>query len=344
MASNSFGQIFKITTFGESHGKAIGVVIDGCPAGIEIDILDIQKELDKRKPGLSQYTSPRKEPDQVKILSGVTEGLSTGAPIALLVENRDADSSKYENIKDIYRPGHANFSYLQKYGIFDHRGGGRASARETVVRVAAGAIAKKLIEPITIRAWVDEVGGEKDQEAIEHLLEEVIKDGDSVGACISCEIENLMPGLGDPIYEKLEMKLAAAMLSIPATKGIEFGNGFQSSKLRGSENNDLFEVNEGEKVSFTSNHHGGILAGISTGENIYFRVAFKPTSSIKIPQKSVNQMGEEVVFTLPEGSRHDPCVALRAPPIVESMAALVIADCFLISSCSKKPKYVGLVN
>lgn len=331
MASNSFGRIFRITTFGESHGKAIGVVIDGCPAGIEISREEIQKELNLRRPGFSRFTSPRKEEDAVEIISGVFEGKSTGAPIALLIANKDADSSKYEPIKHLYRPGHANYTYLHKYGIFDHRGGGRASGRETVARVAAGAIAKKVVQPIEIRAWVEEVGGEREQKGMERILEEVMKEGDSIGAIVAAEITNVPAGLGDPVYEKLEANLASAMLSIPATKGIEFGTGFQCAKMRGSQHNDEYT-----REGFTSNSHGGILAGISSGETITFRVVFKPTSSIKKPQRSVNfETGEEATFILPEGSRHDPCIALRTPPIIEGMAAIVLADATLSNRCSK---------
>lgn len=339
MASNSFGEIFRITTFGESHGPGIGVVIDGCPSNIEIDPTEIDKELERRRPGHQSLTSPRKEPDRVEILSGVFEGRSTGAPIAFFIRNLDQDPKHYESIKHILRPGHANFTYLEKYGIFDHRGGGRASARETVARVAAGSIAKKIIAPIQIRAFVDEVGGETEEKGIFALIEEIKREGDSIGGTIGCEITNMITGLGDPVYEKLEAKLAAAMLSIPATRGIEFGEGFASSRMKGSECNDTYKLNEEGKVAFASNHHGGILGGISTGENIRFRVVFKPTSSIKHPQKSVTLDGQETIFELPEGSRHDPCVALRAPPIIESMAALVLADCYLKNKMVKGRNY-----
>lgn len=335
MASNSFGTLFRITTFGESHGKGIGVVIDGCPSGLPISLAKIEEDLERRRPGNSPYTSPRNEPDRVEILSGVFEGKSTGAPIALFIQNKDQDPSSYESIKNILRPGHANFTYLQKYGIFDHRGGGRASGRETVARVAAGSIAKQIIAPISIRAWVDEVGGKTDEKSILALIEEIKKEGDSIGGSIACEISNMTAGLGDPVYEKLEAKLASAMLSIPACKGIEFGTGFASSKMRGSECNDAYELDPSGETQFSSNHHGGILAGISTGENILFRVAFKPTSSIKKPQKSVTLDHKSTTFQLPEGSRHDPCVALRAPPIVESMAAIVLADCLLLNKDHK---------
>ena len=334
MASNSFGKIFRITTFGESHGKGIGVVIDGASSQLEISRDEIQKEVDRRRPGFSPYTSPRKESDQVEILSGFFEGKTTGAPIALMIANRDSDSSKYEPIKNIYRPGHANFTYLKKYGIFDYRGGGRSSARETAARVAAGAIAKKMIAPIAINSWVDSVGGKRDESSMKELIEEVMREGDSIGATVYCEISNVSPGLGDPIYDKLEAQIANAMLSIPATRGIEFGEGFEATKMRGSIHNDPYRIDEGGNVAFAKNSHGGILGGISTGEKITFRVAFKPTSSIKKAQASVTLDGHETEFVLPEGSRHDPCVALRAPPIVESMAALVLADLTLAQKSS----------
>ncbi len=316
MASNRFGNLFTITTFGESHGPGIGVVIDGCPAKMEISKEEIQFELDKRAPGKSPITSQRKESDQVEILSGIFQGETTGAPIALYIQNRDADSSKYEPIKHLARPGHANLAYLQKYGIFDYRGGGRASARETAARVAAGAIAKKMIYPMVAKAKVENLT------VIEATLEELMKEGDSLGGVIYCEINNMIKGLGDPIYQKLEALLASAMLSIPATRGIEFGAGFQAASMRGSEHNKHFGSE-------------GILGGISTGSKISFRVAFKPTSSIKMPQMSADFEGREELLILPEGSRHDPCVALRAPIIVESMTALVLADALLMNRSSQ---------
>jgi chorismate synthase len=335
VGSNTFGNILKITTFGESHGPCMGVVIDGFPAGLAIKKEEIQVELDKRKPGAFAYTSKRKEADNVDIVSGIFEGVTTGAPICLLIKNCDADSSKYEPIKGVFRPGHANFTYLEKYGVFDYRGGGRASARETVARVAAGAIAKKWISPIQIEAFIDEIGGEKDPELIEAKLKAAEAEGDSLGGVIGCAITNVPVGLGDPVYEKLEARLAFGILSIPATKGIEFGSGFQGSKMKGSEHNDSFCLDEKGGVTMESNFHGGVLGGISTGLPIFFRVAFKPTSSIRAPQNSVNTEKEKEVFQLPEGSRHDPCVALRATPIIEAMASLVIADALLMNRCSK---------
>ena len=362
MTSNSFGQIFRITTFGESHGPAIGVVIDGCPAGLEVSKAEIDQELAKRRPGNNPYTSPRKEPDEVEILSGLFEGKTTGAPIALLIRNKDADSSQYDTLKNIYRPGHGNFAYIQKYGLFDYRGGGRASARETASRVAAGAVAKKLLAHYGIEclAFVSEVGGistsfpdltdleklknevfaspifcpDKEAEAkILAKLKTVQEEGDSLGGVLSC-VAHLPAGLGEPIYCKLEALLASAMLSIPATKGFEIGEGFAAARMKGSEHNDAFGAEE-EQVYLKTNHAGGILAGISTGAPLFFRVAFKPTSSIKKPQESATLQGEKSTFQLPASGRHDPCVALRAAPILEAMTALVLADLLLMNRTAK---------
>jgi len=311
VASNRFGNVFAVTTFGESHGRGVGAVIDGCPANLEISQEEIQQELDRRRPGQSHLVSPRKESDQVEILSGLFQGRTTGAPIALFIPNHDVDSSKYEPIKDLYRPGHANYTYLEKYGIFDYRGGGRASARETAARVAAGAIAKKIIAPMTIRAEVE------NREALEKEIERAMAEGDSVGAVIECEVTNVIKGIGDPVYQKLEALLAFAMLSIPATRGFEIGAGFSAAKMRGSQHNEEFG-------------REGILGGISSGSPITFRVAFKPTASIQKPQETTDIAGNSAVLTLPKGSRHDPCVALRAPVIVESMTAIVLADALLM--------------
>lgn len=357
MASNFFGQIFRITTFGESHGKCVGVVIDGCPAGLTVSQEEIDRELRLRRPG-GAYTSPRKEGDDVEILSGIFEGKTTGAPIALAIWNRDADSSKYEPIKDLLRPGHANFTYLEKYGIFDYRGGGRASARETAARVAAGAVAKKLLAHygIELCAFVAEIGGIgigevgvanlrkktlaspifcPDAKAAKKMMEKMRQaEGDSLGGILQGVALNLPVGLGDPIYAKLEANLASAMLSLPATKGFEIGSGFAAARMSGSEHNDLFEKKRG-KIRTATNHAGGTLGGISTGMPLVFRVAFKPTSSIRKEQKTVDLAGREGPFSLPEGSRHDPCVAIRAVPIVEAMAALVLADAILLNRCAK---------
>ena len=362
MASNSFGNIFKITTWGESHGKAIGVVIDGCPAGLAINENEINAALALRAPGKNPYTSPRAEPDIAEILSGVFEGLTTGTPICIHIPNKDADSSKYEPIKDMLRPGHANYTYLKKYGIFDYRGGGRSSARETACRVAAGAIAKKFLEHTGIQliAYVKQIGSVKaninadnfelmrtltyespifcpDVNAtsiMTDLIEKAKIQGDSLGGIIEFIALSVPAGLGDPVYEKLEANLAHAMMSLPATKGFEIGSGFQSVDMQGSEHNDLF-TNESGKVRTQTNYAGGTLGGISTGMPIIGRVAFKPTSSIMKPQETLTISGEQASFQLPDGSKHDPCVAIRAVPIVEAMAALVLADALLLNRCVK---------
>lgn len=354
MSSNSFGQIFRITTFGESHGPAIGVVIDGCPAGIPITKDEIDAQLALRRPGKSPYVSPRMEEDQTEILSGIFEGMTTGAPIAILIRNKDADPSQYTPIKDLYRPGHANFTYLQKYGIFDYRGGGRSSARETVARVAAGAIGKKLIAHFGIDcvAYMAEIGGiaidEPDFSDLKLLREKTLAspifcpdkneiafpENDSIGGIIGC-VAHVPAGLGDPVYNKLEALLAHAMLSLPASKGFEIGAGFAAARMRGSEHNDGFTTDHEGNVRTTTNFSGGTLGGISTGSPLYFKVAFKPTSSIKKPQETVTLDGEKAIFQLPESGRHDPCVAIRAVPIVEAMTALVLADAVLMNQCSR---------
>lgn len=356
MSSNSFGKIFKITTWGESHGKAIGVVIDGCPAGLEICEEEIQSALAARAPGKNPCTSPRQERDRPEILSGLFEGKTTGAPISIQIANQDADSSKYESIKELLKPGHANYTYLEKYGIFDYRGSGRASARETAGRVAAGAVAKKLLKHygISVTAYLQQVGhlsaavstasftelrsaiacsplfcpDPQAESAMTALIETVKTEGDSVGGVVEFLIWDAPAGLGDPVYEKLEASLAHAMMGLPASKGFEIGRGFQSASMRGSEHNDAFQFENGKTVTQT-NHAGGTLGGITTGMPIQGRVAFKPTSSIRISQQTLNLKGEKAIFNLPEGSRHDPCVAIRAVPIVEAMAALVIADALL---------------
>ena len=282
----------------------------------------------RRRPGFSPFTSPRKEEDVVQILSGVFEGKSTGTPIALWIENKANNTASYDEVKDIIRVGHGNFSYLKKYGIFDYRGGGRASARETSARVAAGAIAKGLLGDIQIRAKVVEIGGEATN--FKEVLERAMEAGDSVGAIIECVIKNVPAGLGDPIYEKMEANLAKAMLSINACRGIEFGKGFAASRMRGSEHNDQME--EG---AFLTNHHSGILAGITTGEDIHFRLPFKPTSSIKKEMRTLSVAGKNTTYKPTLNTRHDPCVALRAPVIVEAMAALVLIDFILLNNCDK---------
>lgn len=364
MPSNSFGTLFRITTFGESHGPSIGVVIDGCPAGLPIALDEIDAELSLRQGGKTPYTTPRAEQDKAQLLSGVFEGKTTGAPIALLIENRNVDSSKYEPIKNLLRPGHANFTYLKKYGIFDYRGGGRSSARETAARVAAGAVAKKFISHfgIQICVFVSEIGGIgmeppdlknmpalrkktlanpifcPDTKAAKKMMEAISaakKEGDSLGGILQGAALGLLPGLGDPIYQKLEATLAAAMLSLPATKGFEIGSGFAAARMKGSEHNDTFEVSRKGQIRTATNFAGGTLGGISTGASLLFRVAFKPTSSIMKPQKTVSMKGKPSSFQLPEGSRHDPCVAIRAVPVVEAMLSLVLADALLMNRLAK---------
>lgn len=332
MASNRFGCYFAVTTFGESHGPLVGGVIDGCPAGVTLDFTKIDEEMQRRRPGNGVGKSERSESDTVEIVSGVEEGVTTGAPITFLIKNCDVKLESYHGLKDIYRPGHATYTYHQKYGHFSQSGGGRASARETAVRVAAGAIAKQIIAPITTKSYVIAVGGTPPP--FDERLQEAKNNGDSLGALVEGVIEGAPVGLGEPVYEKLEARLAYAMMSIPATKGFEIGEGFQAARMCGSDHND--EMAEGEKKNvFQTNRHGGVLGGISTGEKIIFRVAFKPTSSIAKPQKSVDFHGKGQVVTLPVGSRHDVCVGLRAPPIVEAMSALTICDLLLMNRCSK---------
>jgi chorismate synthase len=362
MSSNSLGHLFRITTWGESHGKAIGVVIDGCPAGLAITEKEINDALARRMPGQSIYTSARAEKDMAEIYSGIFEGKTTGTPISIIIQNHDARSDAYEPIKQILRPGHANFTYLEKYGVFDYRGNGRASARETACRVAAGAVAQKLLQHFgiqviaylasiaDIQANIDTDDGDALKKAIQknalfcpddmaaqtmmQRLTQAKEAGDSLGGVVAFVATGLPVGLGDPIYEKLEANLAKAMLSLPASKGFEIGEGFQAASLSGSEHNDLFCLNEG-KVQTTTNHAGGTLGGISTGMPVTGRVAFKPTSSIAKPQATVDTHGKTVDLTLPPGSRHDPCVAIRAVPIVEAMVNLVLADALLMNRCAK---------
>lgn len=354
---NSYGTLFKITTFGESHGPAIGAVIDGCPAGLEIDENFIQSELDRRKPGQSKITTQRKESDTFKILSGVFEGKSTGTPIALFIENQDQRSKDYGHIAEAFRPSHADYTYEAKYGNRDYRGGGRSSARETAARVAAGAIAKLLLqkEKIEIRAYVSQVGDIKTphytklnlsntennivrcpDEAIADqmiaLIDKVRKDQDTIGGIVTCVIKNTPVGLGEPVFDKLHAELGKAMLSINAVKGFEYGSGFEGTQLKGSEHNDEF-YNDGGRVKTKTNHSGGVQGGISNGEDIYFNVAFKPVATIMKDQNSVDKKGNET--TVSGKGRHDPCVVPRAVPIVEAMAALVIADFLLRNKVSK---------
>lgn len=361
MASNSFGNIFKITTWGESHGKAIGVVIDGCPSGLKLSNDDINKALAKRSPGNNPYTSPRSEKDVAEIYSGLFNDTTTGAPISIIIHNHDPDSSKYEPIKNLLRPGHANYTYTKKYGIFDYRGGGRASARETACRVAAGAVAQKLLDKynINIISYIKSIGPvefnpsknhreilEKDilnstifcpdVQTEQYMMQAILAakaEGDSLGGVVEFVIKNVPVGLGDPVYEKLEANLAKGMMSLPATKGFEIGEGFLAAKMKGSEHNDAFISIDNDPTK--TNHAGGTLGGISTGMPICGRVAFKPTSSIMKQQDTVDYDGNKEKFNLPEGSRHDPCVAIRAVPIVTAMCQLVIADSLLLNNATR---------
>jgi chorismate synthase len=356
--ANSYGKAFRISTFGESHGPAIGVVIDGCPAGLSIDVKAIQADLDRRKPGQSRITTQRREADQVEVLSGIFEGKSTGMPIALLIRNADARSKDYSHIADKYRPSHADYTYAVKYGHRDYRGGGRSSARETAARVAAGAVAKQFLAQygVTSRAYVSQVGPLKLEQSYEQLqldrseenivrcpdpemaekmialIDATRKNRDTIGGVISGVIQGVPVGLGEPVFDKLHAELGKAMLSINAVKGFEYGSGFAGVEMSGSEHNDAFEKAGGE-IRTRSNHSGGIQGGISNGETIYFRVAFKPVATLMMDQDSVNEQGESV--TVSGKGRHDPCVVPRAVPIVEAMGALVIADFLLRNKMSK---------
>lgn len=355
MAGNTFGKIFQLTTFGESHGKAIGGVIQGCPAGLFIDEDFIQEEMDKRRPGQSELTTQRSESDKVEILSGVFENKSLGTPIGFIIWNKDQKSKDYSNLKDIYRPSHADFTYTGKYGIRDYRGGGRASARETACRVFAGAIAKLILAKygIEVHSYVSAVGNISMEEEMDHhidfrkifkneircpdqdkakqmasLVKKVKKEGDSIGGVISGVIKNCPIGLGEPVFDKLHAELGKAMLSINAVKGFEYGSGFASAQMRGSEHNDEFVFDKG-KVTTKSNHSGGIQGGISNGNTIDFKLAFKPVATISKKQKSINKDHKEV--DIQAKGRHDPCVLPRAVPIVSAMAALVVVDYLLLS-------------
>lgn len=355
--SNSYGTLFRITTFGESHGPAIGVIIDGCPAGLPIDESFIQTELDRRKPGQSKITTQRKEDDTFKILSGVFEGKSTGTPIAIVIENQDQRSKDYGHIANTFRPSHADFTYEVKYGNRDYRGGGRSSARETAARVAAGAIAKMLLKNagVKINAYVSQVGEikapaytaldlSKTEENIVRcphaataekmiaLIDEVRLSRDTIGGLVTCVVKNTPVGLGEPVFDKLHAELGKAMLSINAVKGFEYGSGFAGTALRGSLHNDEF-YNEGGRIRTKTNYSGGVQGGISNGEDIYFNVAFKPVATIMQDQASVDKEGNEA--TVSGKGRHDPCVLPRAVPIVEAMAALVLADFYLRARMNK---------
>ncbi len=346
---NTFGKLFTVTTWGESHGPAVGAVIDGCPPRLPLDVAEIQAELDRRRPGQSDIVTPRKEEDKVEILSGVFEGRTTGAPISLLVRNGDQRPGAYDEMREKFRPSHADFTYHTKFGIRDHRGGGRSSARETIGRVAAGAIAKKIMAGVEIRAFLTQVHDivappeslvafptlaqveatavrcphpETAAKMIERI-KAVRSEGDSVGGVIECRVRGVPVGLGEPVFDRLEADLAKAMLSLPATKGFEIGSGFAGAGMRGSEHNDLFETRDG-RVRTATNRSGGTQGGISNGEELVFRVAFKPTATILQSQKTVDLKGTET--ELMGRGRHDPCVVPRAVPIVEAMTALVLLD------------------
>jgi chorismate synthase len=349
---NAFGQYFRLTTFGESHGVAIGGVLDGCPSGLVINFEAIQSELDRRKPGQSSITTPRKESDVVQFLSGIFEGKTTGAPIGFMLPNIDQNSKDYSHLKDVFRPSHSDFTYHKKYQNRDYRGGGRSSARETANWVVGGAIAKQLLPQISINAYVSAVGEIElktpyqeldfskiegnmvrcpDQEVAQQMIElisEVQSEGDSVGGVITCVIKNAPAGLGEPIFDKLHAQLAKGMMSINAVKGFEIGSGFKSSSMRGSEHNDVFNLGETTKTNFS----GGVQGGISNGMDIYFRVAFKPVSTVMRDQETINKDGQKVV--LKGKGRHDPCVVPRAVPIVEAVASLVLADFYLLNKIS----------
>ncbi|MBW4970965.1 chorismate synthase [Croceibacter atlanticus] len=344
MAGNSFGTLFKLTTFGESHGKAIGGIIDGCPAGLTIDFDAIETEMNRRKPGQSKIVTQRKEPDTVQFLSGIFEGKTTGTPIGFMIENSNQKSKDYSHIKDSYRPSHADLTYDQKYGHRDYRGGGRSSARETASRVAAGAIAKQLLKPISITAYTSSVGtlkldkpytdvdfseiennpvrvaDSKMAVEMENYIKHIRKQGDTVGGTVTCVIKNVPMGLGEPVFDKLHAELGKAMLSINAVKGFEYGSGFKGTTMTGSQHNDEINPDHTTKTNFS----GGIQGGISNGMDIYFNVAFKPVATIMQSQPTINKGGDNV--TMEGKGRHDPCVVPRAVPIVEAMAALVLAD------------------
>lgn len=353
MAGNSFGTIFKLTTFGESHGVAIGGVIDGCPAGVTINFDAIQSEMDRRKPGQSNIVTQRKEPDTVEFLSGIFEGQTTGTPIGFIIRNTNQKSKDYSHIKDVFRPSHADFTYSEKYGNRDYRGGGRSSARETACRVVAGAIAKQFLSSIEIKAFTSSVGDLNltgnyqtldlsktesnvvrcpDPELAAQMIEKIKtirKEGDTIGGTVSCLIKNVPVGLGEPVFDRLHAQLGKAMLSINAVKGFEYGSGFEGVKMKGSAHNDAFNTDGTTKT----NHSGGIQGGISNGMDIYFKVAFKPVATVMQTQDTIDKNGNPV--EMQGKGRHDPCVVPRAVPIVEAMAALVLADFMLLNRLSK---------
>ncbi|MBU2940197.1 chorismate synthase [Lacinutrix sp. C3R15] len=349
MAGNSIGNIFKVTTFGESHGIAIGGIIDGCPSGITLDFDAIQNELNRRKPGQSEIVTQRKEPDTVEFLSGIFEGVTTGTSIGFTIKNANQKSKDYSHIKDVYRPSHADYTYDKKYGVRDYRGGGRSSARETACRVVAGAIAKQVLKEVKINAFTSSVGeifidkpyqdldfsktetnivrcpDEKIAEQMIARIKEIRKQGDTIGGTVTCVLQNVPVGLGEPVFDRLHAELGKAMLSINAVKGFEYGSGFCGAKMKGSEHNDIFNADGSTK----SNLSGGIQGGISNGMDIYFRVAFKPVATIMQKQETINSDGE--IVEMQGKGRHDPCVVPRAIPIVEAMAAMVLADYYLLN-------------
>ncbi len=350
MSVNSFGRLLRVTTWGESHGPSIGAVVDGCPPGLTLSEGDIQPWLDRRRPGASRFTTQRREPDRVRILSGCFEGKTTGTPISLVIENEDARSKDYDSIAAAYRPGHADYVYDAKYGFRDWRGGGRSSARETAMRVAAGAIARRILGLISIRAYLVELGGDRiDPERFDDAeidrnpffcpdadaaarwaqrLDEARKAGSSLGAVVECVADKVPAGWGAPVYGKLDADLAGAMMSINAAKGVEIGDGFAAARLRGEENADEMRAGSDGRPTFLANHAGGIIGGISTGQTVVVRTAFKPTSSILTPLRSVDRDGGETQVSTT--GRHDPCVAIRGAPVVEAMMALVLADHYLL--------------
>ena len=351
--ANTFGKIFTLTTFGESHGEAIGGIIDGCPAGIELNLETVQKELDRRKPGQSKIVTQRKEPDEVQFLSGIFEGKTTGASIGFIIKNANQRSNDYAHIKDAYRPSHADYTYDKKYGVRDYRGGGRTSARETANWVVGGAVAKQVISGIKINAFTSSVGDifmEKPYQDVDFSniesndvrcpdaataekmiarINEIKKQGDTIGGTVTCVIQNVPVGWGEPIFDKLHAQLGKAMLSINAVKGFEYGSGFCGAKMKGSEHNDIFNADG----TTTTNLSGGIQGGISNGMDIYFRVAFKPVATIMQAQQTINNEGN--IVEMHGKGRHDPCVVPRAVPIVEALAAMVLTDFMLLDSCRK---------
>lgn len=351
--SNSFGTLFSLTTFGESHGKAIGGIIDGCPAGLKLDLLAIQNELDRRKPGQSKIVTQRKEPDRVEFLSGIFEGKTTGTPIGFIIRNTNQKSKDYSDIKDTFRPSHADFTYTKKYGLRDYRGGGRSSARETANWIVAGAIAKQLLSDVSINAYTSSVGNisldinksDIDFSKIESnivrcpdngvadkmisLIQEIKKQGDTIGGTVSCDIKGVPVGLGEPIFDKLHARLGKAMLSLNAVKGFEYGSGFKGTTMKGSEHNDAINKDGSTKTNLS----GGIQGGISNGMNIYFRVAFKPVATLLQKYDTIDSNGN--ITEVQGKGRHDPCVVPRAVPIVEALTAMVLADFYLLNKAKR---------